>query len=451
MEPLWGRGFGARLYRRTSDDESWTDPRSTRWPGRARRRARRPLLPLLVRARHPVLAAGAYGRSSTGRPHDDESRSLDAFCARPPSLPDGPLARAPARAWPGAAGGRIEDLKWSGRGPSGSPGLRRRHRPAARRCRGPRRAGKRRGGDPRGPWRDPGEHGSFSSTRSLRRDAPSPLIVHAPGHIAAGRRIGWVVMTPDLAPTILDLLGLPIPAAPLAAAPQRQEGAPWPRCSPAAPPKHRAGSSRHPRPPGCAGGVPARRLQALVAREPDLYGSPPVTLRSPSRSSRDDEPGRHPARGARRPPRGVRGMARAAARGAGPPHGSGSCSRIHAPEVPATAAPAQAAQARRTRVVAGPPAGHAGWRSARRRRGAMISLVMAVRDALPWARRAIDSVARQTTEPFELIIVDNGSGPETSAYLRQTVRGCSGTRTIRAAPPHGIRASPSREESTCAS
>ena len=50
----------------------------------------------------------------------------------------------------------------------------------------------------------------------------------------------------------------------------------------------------------------------------------------------------------------------------------------------------------------------------------MISLVMAVRDALPWARRAIDSVARHTTEPFELIIVDNGSGPETSAYLRQT-------------------------------
>jgi GT2 family glycosyltransferase len=56
----------------------------------------------------------------------------------------------------------------------------------------------------------------------------------------------------------------------------------------------------------------------------------------------------------------------------------------------------------------------------------MISLVMAVRDALPWARRAIDSVARHTTGPFELIVVDNGSGPEASAYLRQT-----GARVLR--------------------
>jgi GT2 family glycosyltransferase len=56
----------------------------------------------------------------------------------------------------------------------------------------------------------------------------------------------------------------------------------------------------------------------------------------------------------------------------------------------------------------------------------MISLVMAVRDALPWTRRAIDSIARHTGDPFELIVVDNGSGAETGAYLRGT-----GARVLR--------------------
>ncbi len=39
-----------------------------------------------------------------------------------------------------------------------------------------------------------------------------PLIVRAPGHIAAGRRIAAQVRLIDLAPTVLDLLGLPIDA-----------------------------------------------------------------------------------------------------------------------------------------------------------------------------------------------------------------------------------------------
>lgn len=56
----------------------------------------------------------------------------------------------------------------------------------------------------------------------------------------------------------------------------------------------------------------------------------------------------------------------------------------------------------------------------------MISLVMAVRDALPWTRRAIDSIARHTRDPFELIVVDNDSGPETAAYLQGT-----GMRVLR--------------------
>jgi GT2 family glycosyltransferase len=50
----------------------------------------------------------------------------------------------------------------------------------------------------------------------------------------------------------------------------------------------------------------------------------------------------------------------------------------------------------------------------------------AVRDALPWTRRAIDSIARQTRAPYELIVVDNASEPETAAYLRAT-----GARVIR--------------------
>jgi GT2 family glycosyltransferase len=45
---------------------------------------------------------------------------------------------------------------------------------------------------------------------------------------------------------------------------------------------------------------------------------------------------------------------------------------------------------------------------------------LAVREAHPWTGRAIDSIARQTTPPFELIVVDNASGPETQAYLRGT-------------------------------
>lgn len=48
----------------------------------------------------------------------------------------------------------------------------------------------------------------------------------------------------------------------------------------------------------------------------------------------------------------------------------------------------------------------------------MISIVMAVRDGLTWTRRAIDSIARHRSVPYELIVVDNGSGTETREYLR---------------------------------
>jgi GT2 family glycosyltransferase len=56
----------------------------------------------------------------------------------------------------------------------------------------------------------------------------------------------------------------------------------------------------------------------------------------------------------------------------------------------------------------------------------MISLVMAVRDGLAWTRRAIESVARHTGGPFELVVVDNGSGSRTGDYLRAT-----GARVLR--------------------
>jgi GT2 family glycosyltransferase len=56
----------------------------------------------------------------------------------------------------------------------------------------------------------------------------------------------------------------------------------------------------------------------------------------------------------------------------------------------------------------------------------MISLVMAVRDALPWTRRAIDSIIRNTEGAFELIVVDNASRPDTGDFLRRT-----GARVLR--------------------
>jgi len=73
-----------------------------------------------------------------------------------------------------------------------------------------------------------------------------------------------------------------------------------------------------------------------------------------------------------------------------------------------------------------------------------VSIVMAVKDNLEWTRKGIESIRANTSHPYELITVDNGSQPETTEYLAaasdQFIRndenlGCSGAwnQGIRAA------------------
>ena len=47
-----------------------------------------------------------------------------------------------------------------------------------------------------------------------------------------------------------------------------------------------------------------------------------------------------------------------------------------------------------------------------------VSIVMAVRDNLEWTRKGIESIHAHTVHPYELILVDNASNPETAAYLK---------------------------------
>lgn len=56
----------------------------------------------------------------------------------------------------------------------------------------------------------------------------------------------------------------------------------------------------------------------------------------------------------------------------------------------------------------------------------MTSIVMAVRDARVWVQRALESIARHTDGAFEVVVVDNGSAPDTQRYLRST-----GVRVLR--------------------
>jgi arylsulfatase A-like enzyme len=57
-----------------------------------------------------------------------------------------------------------------------------------------------------------GEHGYTGHGRTLHEEVLRvPLLVWAPGLVAAGRRVPGLVGVIDVAPTILDLLGLPVP------------------------------------------------------------------------------------------------------------------------------------------------------------------------------------------------------------------------------------------------
>lgn len=46
-----------------------------------------------------------------------------------------------------------------------------------------------------------------------------------------------------------------------------------------------------------------------------------------------------------------------------------------------------------------------------------VSVLMSVRDGMPWLKDAIGSVLSQTFADFELVVVDDGSGDGTAAYL----------------------------------
>jgi arylsulfatase A-like enzyme len=274
----WGRGFQARLYRRTSQDE-YLD-------GFAMNAMARPWL--AAQRNRPFFLYLRYGDTHTpywpparyrtlfydGDPTRANRGSLDAFYARPlkPYLVARWLGPA-ARAWPGASGGRIEDVEW---------------------CRALYDAEVRALDDAVGELlgqlddlrvledtlvvvlgdhgESLGEHGIFFEHHGLYDvTLRPPLIVRAPRRTLPGLVVEPTVMTPDLAPTILELIGLPVPAA--------MEGRSF------------AGL--------LAGGAPApghRRVVAseatwmckwayrtdahklIVAREPDLYGGPPVEL-----------------------------------------------------------------------------------------------------------------------------------------------------------------------------
>ncbi len=59
-----------------------------------------------------------------------------------------------------------------------------------------------------------------------------------------------------------------------------------------------------------------------------------------------------------------------------------------------------------------------------------VSLIILVHNQLDHTRRCLESVARHTPESHEVILVDNGSGPETAAYLRERAGTGPGVRLI---------------------
>lgn len=60
---------------------------------------------------------------------------------------------------------------------------------------------------------DFGEHGTFGHTSLYDTLLRVPLIIRAPGRMAAGTRVDSQVRSIDITPTILDLVGLPVPPA----------------------------------------------------------------------------------------------------------------------------------------------------------------------------------------------------------------------------------------------
>jgi arylsulfatase A-like enzyme len=274
----WGRGFGARLYRRTAAGE-YLDGfamNAMARPWLTAQRGRRFFLYLRYGDTHtPYRPPARYRRLFyEGDPTATNRGSLDAFYARPlkPYLLSEWLGPA-AEAWPGATGRRIEDLEW---------------------CRAQYDGEVRALDDAIAELLDHldglgvledtlvvilgdhgeslGEHGIFFEHHGLYDvTLRPPLLLYAPNRLAPGQRVEAVVMTPDLAPTILELLGLPVPAG--------MEGrslAGLLRGAPLDPPRTHVMASESTW--MCKWAYRTEAYKLIVAREPDLYGGPPVEL-----------------------------------------------------------------------------------------------------------------------------------------------------------------------------
>ena len=69
-----------------------------------------------------------------------------------------------------------------------------------------------------------------------------------------------------------------------------------------------------------------------------------------------------------------------------------------------------------------------------------VSILILVHDQLDHTRRCLESVALHTAESHELILVDNGSCPETSAYLRERASSGPGIRLVSNSSNRGFSA-----------
>jgi len=209
-----------------------------------------------------------------GDPTTTNAGSLDPFYSRPlkPRLVSEWLESA-ARDWPGAKGKRIEDIRWvraqyDGEIRAADDGVR-------EMVQGLEELGLLEStivvvlGD---HGESLGEHGIYFEHHGLYECClRPPLIVHWPRELNGERRSRAVVQLPDVAPTLLDMLGLPVPEAmdgrslvPLLWGEEPGTGST----------EILACESTW----MCKWALRTRRFKVIVAREEDLYGKPSVEV-----------------------------------------------------------------------------------------------------------------------------------------------------------------------------